>query len=125
MGDLLAIGEVARQSGTRVTTVRYYDEIGVIEAEARVGGKRRFSPGTIGRVSFIRRAQDVGFSLDEIRTILDEAAGEWADVVDGKLAELLDRRDRLDTMIGLLTELRECGCDSVTDCPRLDLAPAD
>ena len=56
--DLLPIGEVARSTGLAVSAVRYYDEIGVITASARVGGKRRFDPDTVGRVSFIRRAQE-------------------------------------------------------------------
>ncbi len=116
--DLLPIGEVARSTGVAVSAVRYYDEIGVITASARVGGKRRFDPGTVGRVSFIRRAQEAGFSLDEIRTILDETQGGWHGLVEDKLAELSERRDRLDTMINMLAEIRDCGCEAVASCPR-------
>jgi len=115
---LLPIGEVAESTGVPVSAVRYYDEIGVITATARVGGKRRFDPDTVGRVSFIRRAQEAGFSLDEIRTILDETQGGWHGLVEEKLAELSERRDRLDTMISMLAEIRDCGCDAVASCPR-------
>ena len=83
---LLPIGEVADSAGVAVSAVRYYDEIGVITAIARVGGKRRFDPDTVGRVSFIRRAQEAGFSLEEIRTILDDAQGGWHDLVEANLA---------------------------------------
>ena len=118
--ELLPIGEVARATGTTVSAVRYYDERGVISAATRVGGKRRFDAGTVGRVNFIRRAQEAGFSLDEIQTILDDEAGVWRDqLVDNKLAELNDRRDRLTTMINMVSEIRDCGCEVVASCPRI------
>lgn len=115
----VAIGAVAEATGLAVTAIRYYDEIGIIEPASRVGGKRRFGPDTVGRINFIRRAQDVGFSLDEIKLILDDQAGEWHQLVAAKLAELQDRRQRLDTMITLLDEVSRCGCDAVADCPRV------
>jgi len=115
--DLLAIGEVAQTTGIAVSAVRYYENIGVISAAARVGGKRRFDADTVGRVSFIRRAQEVGFSLEEIRRILDDEHGDWRGLVDHKLAEMHDRRDRIDTMISMLAEIRECGCLAVASCP--------
>ena len=115
--DLLPIGEVAKNSGISVSAVRYYEEIGVISSAARVGGKRRFDQATIGRVSFIRRAQEAGFSLEEIGTILDDETGIWRVLVDDKLIELIERRDRLDTMISMLAEIRECGCGAVAACP--------
>ena len=118
--DLLPIGEVARTTGVTVSAVRYYDEIGIISAAARVGGKRRFDPETVGRVNFVRRAQEAGFSLEEIQTILDDEAGRWRDdLVEKKLVELVERRDRLDTMIGMVREIRACGCEAVAACPRL------
>lgn len=115
---LLAIGEVADSTGVAVSAVRYYDEIGVITAATRIGGKRRFDPDTVGRVSFIRRAQEAGFSLGEIRTILDDTQGGWHDLVEAKLVELSERRDRLDTMIAMLAEIGDCGCAVVASCPR-------
>lgn len=115
----LAIGAVAEATGVAVTAIRYYDEIGIVEPATRVGGKRRFAPDAVGRISFIRRAQDVGFSLEEIRLILDDRAGEWHQIVADKLAELQHRRQRIDTMISLLDEMSQCGCDIVADCPRV------
>ena len=115
--DLLPIGEVAKTTGISVSAVRYYEEIGVISSATRVGGKRRFDPATIGRVSFIRRAQEAGFSLEEIGTILDDETGIWRVLVDDKLIELTERKDRLETMISMLAEIRECGCGAVAACP--------
>ncbi|MFV1990028.1 MAG: MerR family transcriptional regulator [Acidimicrobiales bacterium] len=114
--DLLSIGQVAETTGLAVSALRYYDEIGLIEEATRVGGKRRFHPETVSRVSFVQRSQEAGFSLDEIRLILDDTAGDWRELVVSKMAELSERRDRLDEMIALLGEIQECGCDVVADC---------
>lgn len=116
--EVLTIGEVARATGLAVSAVRYYDEIGLIESATRVGGKRRFDPGIVGRVSFVQRSREAGFSLDEIKQILDDAAGDWRNLVDAKLTELADRRDKLDEMIEMLQELRTCGCEVVATCQR-------
>ena len=116
---LLPIGEVAETTGIAVSALRYYEEIGVISSAARVGGKRRFDPATIGRVSFIQRAKEAGFSLEEIGTILDDETGTWRVLVDDKLIELTKRKDRLETMISMLAEIRECGCGAVAACPRV------
>jgi len=116
---LLPIGEVAETTGIAVSALRYYEEIGVISSAARVGGKRRFDPATIGRVSFIQRAKEAGFSLEEIGTILDDETGTWRVLVDDKLIELTKRKDRLETMISMLAEIRECGCGAVASCPRV------
>ena len=70
-------------------------------------------------VHFIRRAPDAGFSLDEIRLILNDRARAWPSLVDAKLAELSERRDRLDSMIEILHEVRACGCEVVESCSAL------
>ena len=116
--ELLSIGQVAESAGVSVSALRYYDEIGLIDTEARVGGKRRFAPATIGRVNFIQRTQDAGFTLEEIHAILDDTAGGWRDLVDAKLTELTARRDRLNDVIAMLVEVRACGCRVVATCPR-------
>ncbi|MCL1593704.1 MAG: MerR family DNA-binding protein [Actinomycetia bacterium] len=118
--ELLPIGSVAASTGASVSTVRYYEEIGMISVASRVGGKRRFHPETVGRVSFIRRAKEVGFSLGEIRSILDDEAGGWLGVVEDKIDELDRRRGRLELMIAMLKEMRDCGCEAVASCPRSD-----
>ena len=116
--DLLPIGEVAKTTGIAVSAVRYYEEIGIISAVTRVGGKRRFGPNTIGRVNFVLRAREAGFCLDDIRAILDDTAGGWRDLIESQLVELTQRRDRLDMMIAMVAEIRDCGCDAVASCPR-------
>lgn len=118
--DLLSIGQVADAVNMSVSAVRYYDKIGLISAEKRVGGQRRYVPETPGRVSFVQRAKDAGFSLDEIAEILEDEAGGWHDLVDSKLDELKNRRARLDVMIEVLTMVRACGCEAAAECPRFE-----
>lgn len=113
----LPIGELASRTGLTVSAVRYYDRTGLIAAVERVGGKRRFADETVGRVNFIRRARGTGFSLDEIKAILDEEATNWAQVLNAKRAELLERRNELEVMLAMLQEVAECGCEVVAQCP--------
>lgn len=118
----LAIGEVAVETGVAVSAIRYYDELGIVAPSSRVGGKRRFSPDVIGTVSFVRRAQEAGFTLEEIKRILDDQAGEWADLVAVQLDRLREKRAELDVMIATLEEVRRCGCQVVAACPRFGQA---
>lgn len=117
---LLSIGEVASSVGLKVSAVRYYDDIGLIESTTRVGGKRRFDQATVGRVNFVQQAKSAGFTLDEIGQILADDAGDWQDLVTAKLAQLQERRDQLEATIAMLSEIQACGCHVVATCPRYE-----
>lgn len=117
--NLLSIGDIANATGVSVSALRYYDEVGLVSPHTRVGGKRRFEPDTVGRVNFVRRAQSVGFSLDEVRDILDDTSGAWNTIVADKLASLRSQRSEIDDMIAILEEVRTCGCRVVAECPRV------
>lgn len=70
--DHLAIGDLGRQTDTKVETIRYYEGIGLLSAPARTHGNyRAYTADHLNRLSFIRRARDLGFSLDQIRALLD------------------------------------------------------
>ncbi|NJK63693.1 MAG: heavy metal-responsive transcriptional regulator [Synechococcaceae cyanobacterium SM2_3_1] len=65
------IGEICAQSGVPVKTIRYYEDIGLIQSQSRTdGGFRLFAPEILPRLAFIKRAQSLGFSLEEIKHIL-------------------------------------------------------
>lgn len=117
--ELLAIGDLSTQTGVAVSALRYYDERGIVQPVKRVGGQRRFSRDAVGRVSFIQRAKQAGFSLDEVSAILDDENRQWVEVVDNHLTNLRDRRRELDTIIELLEEIQRCGCEAVAACPKL------
>ncbi len=107
----LDIGEVAKESGLPASTLRYYDEIGLISSVGRVGLRRQFKPGVLLRLRLIAMGRAAGFSLDEI-------AGMFGS--DGRpdlpRGELHDRADALDRRIGELTTLRDT-IRHVADCP--------
>ncbi len=66
----LTLGEVARRAGVRTSTLRYYESIGVLSEPERVSGQRRYGPEVLEVVEFVRVAQQAGFKMAEIRTLL-------------------------------------------------------
>ena len=70
----LSIGELAKRTRTKVETIRYYERIGLLPEPVRTMGNYRSYDGLqLGRLSFVRRARDLGFSLDQVRELLDLA----------------------------------------------------
>lgn len=117
----LGIGQVASAAGVGVSTIRYYDELGLITPARRVGGKRRFDPDVVARLTFVRRAQLAGFSLDDIKSLLDDQDSEWPEIVELHLGNLRRQREQLDVIISALEEAHRCGCDVVAQCPRMSV----
>lgn len=111
--DTLRIGDLARQTATKVETIRWYEKVGLLPAPTRTGGNYRvYGNAELTRLSFIRRARDLGFSLDQVRKLFDlasDAAAECDDVhasasahiveIDRKLADLTALRHELTTMV--------------------------
>lgn len=116
---LLPIGELASATGVAVSALRHYDEVGVITPADRIGGKRWFASDTVGRVNFVRLAQRFGFSLDEIRRMLDETSESALTLASRKLDDLRAQRLELANMIELLESLMTCGCEAIAACPRI------
>ena len=123
----LTIGALSARTGVAPSALRYYEDEGLIRAARTPAGQRRYARSTIRRVSFIRVAQQVGLSLDEIRTALAtlpqqrtptgddwrKLSASWRPRIDQQI-ELLERlRDRLDGCIG-------CGCLSLKSCKLLN-----
>lgn len=76
MGDWMGIGALSRRTGVQVETIRYYERIGVLPAPPRsAGGHRQYREQDLRRLAFIRRARELGFSLDEVRSLLSLADG--------------------------------------------------
>ena len=97
-GRGLRIGEVAQRSGISVETLRFYERRGLLGRPARTGaGYRIYDEGVLEQLAFIKRAQAIGFSLDEILGIIRESEGgrspcrEVRQMARGKLAELDER----------------------------------
>jgi len=116
LGNLLTIGEVAKSAGVAVSTLRYYDELGLTPNVARTGGNRHFDQESIQRVSFIQQCKSVGLSLKEIQSILDEDSGDWHELVARKIVEMTATRNSYTKMISKLEAIMACGCKDPATC---------
>lgn len=120
---MLPIGEVADRAGVAPSALRFYEKEGLVQAARSEGGQRRYPREVLRRVAFIRAAQKVGLTLDEIREALNSlpqsrtpTASDWTRLsrswkprLNARIAELEALRDRLDSCIG-------CGCLSLKTC---------
>jgi len=103
MARALTIGRLARRAGVNVETVRYYQRIGLVREPVKpLEGFRTYAPETIDRITFIKRAQGLGFSLDEVRELLEIGDGHCADV----RARAEEKRERVVTRIDELEALK-------------------
>ena len=121
--DLLTIGEVAARAGVATSALRFYETNGLIHCERADSGHRRFPREVLRRVAFIRVAQRVGLTLDEIRVALatlpdsrtptaadwERLSRGWRGRLDEEIATLVRVRDQLASCIG-------CGCLSLRAC---------
>jgi MerR family redox-sensitive transcriptional activator SoxR len=119
----LTIGQVAERSGVPHTALRFYEDRGLIAAERTSGNQRRYARSVLRRLAFIRTAQRVGLSLEEVRDALAGLPGnrtptkadwsrlsqEWRIELDARIDALHRLRDRLTSCVG-------CGCLSLRSC---------
>lgn len=104
MGRPMTIGRLAEEAGVGVETIRYYQRRGLLETPGRpLGGRRHYSEETLSTIAFIRRAQYLGFSLEEIRALLGISDGQSCG--DGR-RHALSKIDELDERIRELTRMR-------------------
>ncbi len=127
MEETLTIGAVSERTGVAPSALRYYETEGLISSTRTAGNQRRYQRDVLRRVSFIRVAQRVGLTLDEIRDALAElpdsrtpTQDDWARIsqawrprLDEQIALIERLRDRLDGCIG-------CGCLSLRACRLLN-----
>lgn len=127
MTAMLTIGQMAKAANVNVETVRYYQRRGLMhEPPKPVQGQRRYAQGDVNRLLFIKRAQMLGFTLDEIQQLLRlEAADCCSDtrnlaehklaVIEAKMADLSDMRNALKTLV------RQCEVgDQQGHCPIIE-----
>jgi MerR family redox-sensitive transcriptional activator SoxR len=119
----LTIGQLAERSGVATSAIRFYESKGLIASERTTGNQRRYLQSTLRRVAFIRTAQRVGLSLEEIGEALSTLPGNrtptksdwhrlsraWRPRLDEQIRRIELLRERLDGCIG-------CGCLSLRSC---------
>ena len=123
MTQWLPIGVVADRTGVPASALRFYERQGLLTSERTDGGQRRYAREVLRRVAFIRTAQRVGLSLDEIKLAMaslpagrtptkadwERLSRSWRPRLDDQIAVLERLRDRLTSCIG-------CGCLSLKTC---------
>jgi DNA-binding transcriptional MerR regulator len=116
--ELLTIGEVARRAGVATSTVRFYEREGLMTADARQSGQRRYRAETLRRLVFIGMLQDAGLSLEDIAGVLDAASvAEWKAIARQRLAVLDAEIERLQNARTYLEGALLCRYDHpATDC---------
>jgi len=121
----LAIGELARRTGTATSALRYYERIGLLPPAERAGGRRHYPPSSADRLALIRLYQDAGFTLAEIRQLL--AAGSrrrrsWSRLAEGKIYELDTRIAEAQRAKKLLEHALACPHRDLFTCPNFRAA---
>jgi MerR family redox-sensitive transcriptional activator SoxR len=115
----LTIGEVAQRAGVAATTLRYYEQIGLIPAPARLGGQRRYDGSVLTRLEVIRLCKSAGFALDEIQLLFaDDAPGRPVSraLAEGKLAEIDAQMESLARARAVIEWGMRCTCPSIDAC---------
>ena len=126
--DGMWISEAAEQAGVNVQTVRYYERRGLLpKAPRRASGYREFPADAVARVRFIKRAQELGFSLDEVEELLQLQRGPRRD--RGRIRKISERRiAQIDQKISELTRMRKalsalvhaCHENGTLECPIIE-----
>jgi MerR family redox-sensitive transcriptional activator SoxR len=121
--NLLAIGEVAERSGLAASAVRFYEKAGLVHAERTSSNQRLFRRDVLRRLAFIRIAQRVGLTLEEIVGALAElpvdkapTAKQWQHLSQGWRQRIDERIEILEALRGGLTTCIGCGCLSLRTC---------
>ena len=121
----LTISEVARRARLRASAIRYYERIRILPPARRVSGQRRYEMTAVYRLAVVRRAQEAGFTLDEIRQLFfgfgtrAPASRRWRQLAEHKVAELEARIEQLERMKDVIERLRtRCQCSTLEQCGR-------
>ena len=118
----LTISEVARRSGVRATTIRYYESINVLPQPRRANGRRRYDAAILDRLAFIHVAQRLGFTLSEIVLLFEQRdtatplSERWQALAREKLADVERLIRHARTVRQTLISGLRCGCENLDEC---------
>ena len=116
---------MAAHTGHTPSGLRHWESVGLLPPPPRVGGKRRYPRAVLDRIAVIDLARQAGFTLTEIRVLLDGVAAgttppeQWAALADEKLAEVDALIARAQATRRLLEALRNCACPTLEQCAGL------
>ena len=118
----MRIGDVSHRLGMPASTIRYYETIGLIAPQRRVSGRREFDEHAVFILEFVQLAQAAGFSIAEIRSVLQShaddsgPAGVWAVLAENKRSDIRAQIKELERMDRVLTGLLSCSCATLAEC---------
>ncbi len=123
----LTIGQLSQRTGANIETIRYYERISLLPVALRQGRYRSYDATDVARLGFVRRSRELGFSIKEVRALLDLAAGgheSCAEARDLAAVHLQDVRSRLADLRrmerALATTVRACDAGDDSGCPLID-----
>jgi MerR family redox-sensitive transcriptional activator SoxR len=118
----LSISAVARQAGLQPSAIRYYERVGLLVPPPRAHGQRRYDPRVLQQLAVIGVAQQAGFTIAEIKTLLHgfdaatPAAARWLSLAERKLPEVEALIARAQEMKRIIEESLRCGCLTLEEC---------
>jgi DNA-binding transcriptional MerR regulator len=120
---LLTIGELARRAGVTTSALRYYEEVGLLPAPARISGQRRYPESAARRVAAVLLYSDAGFTLAEQKALLDARVsppGDRRRLMRRKVAELDAQIARAQAAREAISHGLRCPHEDITQCPNFD-----
>ena len=119
---LISIGQLASKSEVNASTLRYYESVGLLPIPQRINGQRRYDDTLIDRISFIKIAQQTGFTIQEIALLLEgfksteSITEQWERMAEQKRRELEQRKNQIQSMIQILENGLQCKCLTWSEC---------
>ncbi|WP_417410723.1 MerR family transcriptional regulator [Hoeflea sp.] len=120
---MFSIGELSKRTGVKIPTIRYYEQMGLIEAPERSeGNQRRYSKDGLKRLSFIRHSRELGFSIDNIKGLLElsqhpeKPCHDAHNMAARRLQDVQARIAKLQRLEGELKRISECDANTVAHC---------
>ena len=120
---MFSIGQLSKQTGVKIPTIRYYEQMGLIDAPERSeGNQRRYTKDGLNRLSFIRHSRDLGFSVEDIRGLLElsqhpeKPCNDACNIAAQHLKDVQDRIAKLRRLERELKRITKCDAGNVADC---------
>lgn len=118
----LSITSVTKETGLPPSTLRYYEEIGLVRPTRRIGGRRQYDESVLQRLALIQTGQHAGFTLAELETLLnhvletESGSADWHDLIARKLTEMEAMQANIKRMKSLLVDIMDCDDRSLAEC---------
>jgi len=120
---MYSIGDLSRQTGVKIPTIRYYEQMGLIEAPERTqGNQRRYTQEGFQRLSFIRHSRELGFTIEDIRELLelsrhpDRPCDDAHGIAIRHLADIRIKIRKMKRLEHELKRISKCNADNLADC---------